>query len=190
MVLPLEKAKTQGEPALLRRLQQLGFAVVPTFVLDLEAEFYALNNLAEQIKRAFAGVFGARLDEDRLDAACALAQRLVRESYLLPERSEELRNALPPGKWLVRYAGQAPFALEAGSQEAIWALKRLWASRWRLEVVLERSPQLSPPENLTLFQRVDALPKPSAELSQAASKALGQSVKVHAHAGKAVWLES
>jgi len=144
-----------GEVENLKRLQQGGIAVVPTLVLaGTEAEFYLHNNLAEQIDRLFAGVFGARLDEAKLEAACASAERLLRESYMLPERSDAIRGALPEGRLLVRYAGEAPFTLEQGSQAALWALKRLWASRWQVDGVLERRPELAPPEVPTLIQVV------------------------------------
>lgn len=194
MVFPLERASDTGEVTDLQRLQAAGLPVAPTLVLgfsgpnSLENEFYALANLPEQIRNAFAGVFGARLDEERLEAACAQAERLMRESYLLPERADELRRALPDGPLLVRYAGEAPFALEPGKQEALWALKRLWASRWEVEAVLERAPRISPPEVPSLIQQVSALPDPDENLSTLAAEVLGKEVRVWSTEGKIVWV--
>ncbi len=75
MIFSLEQAPLGfPEVAELQALQRAGLAVVPTWVLvGLEAEFYQLGNLAEQIRRAFEGVFGARLDEEKLERACAFA---------------------------------------------------------------------------------------------------------------------
>ncbi|PZA08556.1 MULTISPECIES: hypothetical protein [unclassified Meiothermus] len=189
MIFPLQKAPAAGEVADLQKLQAAGLPVVDTVVLQgLEAEFYQLANLPEQIRWAFEGVFGARIDEERLEAACAQAERLVRESYLLPERAEELRRALPEPPLLVRYAGEAPFALGAGKQETLWALKRLWASRWEVDAVLERAPQLSPPEALSLLQQTPALPDPEEDLSAVASRVLGRTVRIWSTAGKIVWV--
>ncbi|RIH82655.1 hypothetical protein Mterra_02572 [Calidithermus terrae] len=185
MIFPLNKAPAAGEVADLQKLQAAGLPVVATVVLQgLEAEFYQLANLAEQIRSAFAGVFGARLDEERLEAACAQAERLVRESYLLPERAEEVRRVLPGGPLLVRYAGEAPFALEPSSQEALWALKRLWASRWQVDSVLERAPTLAPPEVASLIQAAGGDLLPDEALAQRASAVLGRGVQVWASSGQ------
>jgi hypothetical protein len=184
MVFPLEHASATGEVADLQKLQAAGLTVALTVVLQgLEAEFYQFANLPEQIRKAFTGVFGVRLDEGRLEAACAQAERLVRESYLLPERAEEVTRMLPEGRLLVRYAGEGPFALEASRQEALWALKRLWASRWQVDSVLARAPELAPPELPSLIQRVEGELVPDADLSHQASQVLGRSVQVWASGG-------
>jgi len=179
MIFPLTKAPDTNEVAQLKRLQKAGMAVVPTLVLiGLETEFYQLNNLAEQVQRTFAGVFGARLDEEKLEAACTFAEKLLRESYMLSERSEEIKQAFPQEPLLVRYAGEAPFSLEPSKQEALWALKRLWASRWQLDAVLDRSPELAPPEVPSLIQAVQNGLEVDQALSQKASQVLGQAVQV------------
>jgi hypothetical protein len=154
--------------------------------VGVEAEFYQQNNLAEQIHRFFEGVFGARLDEARLESACEKSERLLRESYMLPERADEIRAAAPEGKVLIRYAGEAPFGLETGKQEKLWAVKRLWASRWQLDAVLDRQPELAPPEIPCLLQSLDNSLNSDEKLSQQASRVLGQSVQVWASAGKIV----
>jgi hypothetical protein len=184
MIFPLERASAPGEVADLQKLRIAGLPVAPTLVLQgLEAEFYQLANLPEQIRNAFAGVFGARLDEERLEAACAQAERLVRESYLLPERADEIMHVLPEGQLLVRYAGEGPFALEPSPQEALWALKRLWASRWQVDRVLARAPELAPPEVPSLVQGMRGELLPDAGLSERASRCLERSVQVWAAAG-------
>lgn len=185
MIFPLERAPAVGEVAQLQRLQAAGIRVVDTVVLSgLEAEFYQLGNLAEQLRRTFAGVFGARLDEEKLEAASAQAERLLRESYLLPERSDELKAALPGGKLMVRYAGEAPFSLEPGRQEALWALKRLWASRWQVDAVLDRAPELAPPEVSSLIQAVGEELETDEALAERASQVLGEEVRVWTSGGR------
>jgi len=176
-----------GEVADLQRLHRTGLAVTPTLVLlGVEAEFYQLANLAEQIRRAFEGVFGARLDEEKLEKACVFAEKLLRESYLLPERADEIRAALPEGPVLVRYAGEAPFGAEVGKQETLWALKRLWASRWQLDAVLLRWPELAPPETASLVQAAGDELILDQTLSAQASQMLGRPVKVWACQGRVV----
>ncbi|WP_337870858.1 hypothetical protein [Meiothermus sp.] len=188
MIFALQEAPPlSGEVAQLRALQAAGMHVAPTLVLaGLETEFYQLGNLAEQIRRAFEGVFGARLDEEKLEKACAFAEKLLRESYLLPERAEEVRAALPEGPVLVRYAGEAPFYVETGKQETLWALKRLWASRWQVDAVLLRQPELAPPDVSSLVQAVGEDLGPDEALSAQAAQILGQPVQVWASAGRVV----
>jgi len=189
VITSLEHAPAAGEVGQLQRLKVAGIPVVETTVLmGLEVEFYQLGNLAEQLRRTFAGVFGARLDEEKLEAASAQAERLLRESYLLPERSEEVKAALPGGSLLVRYAGEAPFSLEPGPQEALWALKRLWASRWQVDAVLERAPELAPPEVPSLIQAVQGSLELDPILSQQASQVLGAAVRIWSSSGRAVWV--
>ncbi|RDI96756.1 hypothetical protein DV704_02030 [Meiothermus sp. QL-1] len=184
MIFPLMQAPPTGEVAQLQALERAGFRVAPTWVLvGIEVEFYQLGNLAEQIRRAFQGVFGARLDEERLEQACAFAERLLRESYLLPERAEAIRKALPEALLLVRYAGEPPFGLEAGSQAALWALKRLWASRWQVDAVLAREPQLAPPEAPTLVQQVGPELTLDAGLAEEAARVLGRPVRLWSSGG-------
>lgn len=188
MIFALQEAPPLGgEVARLRALQAAGMDLAPTLVLaGLETEFYQLGNLAEQIRRAFEGVFGARLDEEKLEKACAFAEKLLRESYLLPERADEVRAALPEGPLLVRYAGEAPFYVETGKQETLWALKRLWASRWQVDAVLLRQPELAPPDVSSLVQAVGEGLGPDEALSAQAAQILGQPVQVWASAGRVV----
>jgi len=187
VIFPLEKAPAVGEVGQLQQLKAAGIDVVDTIVLSgLETEFYQLGNLAEQLRHTFSGVFGARLDEEKLEAASAQAERLLRESYMLPERSDEVKVALPGGRLLVRYAGEAPFSLEPSKQEALWALKRLWASRWQVDAVLDRAPELAPPEVSSLIQAVGAELEPDEVLSERAFQVLGEEVRVWASGGRVV----
>ena len=163
----------------MRRLEREGLPVVATLVLSgLEAEFYQLSNLAEQIKALFSGVFGVRIDENKLEAACRRAQKLVRENYLLPERADELVRTLGRGAWSVRYAAEEEAYYGKTPQETLFALKHLWASRWKVEALLGRMPTLAPPELPTLVQQTGEEPVQDADASSAASKALGVSVDV------------
>lgn len=187
MIFSLEKAPASGEVAELQKLQNVGMGVAPTVVLDgLEAEFYELGNLAENIRRAFVGAIGARIDEAKLEAACGYAEKLLRESYMFPERSEAIKRVLAEGRFLVRYASAAPFALESGKQAALWAVKRLWASRWQFDAVMERIPDLAPPESATLIQLISGDLEEDPQLSRRAAPVLNREVKVWASQGAVV----
>ena len=184
-VLPLKEAPASGEVALLRLLEARGQEVVPTWVVDLEAEFYRLANLPERITALFQGVFGVRIDEERLLVAAEEARRAVRESYLLPERAEAFLEALKGrGPFLLRYAG------EAEGERALFALKRLWARRFEVEAILERYPALLPPFTPVLVQEVAGEVAEDPFLSLDLSRALGREVVAYAWAGKLVRVES
>lgn len=187
-ITPLERAPSLGELALLQRAKALGFPVAPTWAVALEEEFYRLNNLPERIERLFAGVFGVRVDEERLLWAAEEAQRSVRESYLLPERAEAFLEALKGrGPFVVRPLGGDPIPAPT-PQEALFALKRLWAGAFRVEAILERHPRLLPPFTPYLVQEAGEVgedPFFSLELSEA----LGERVVVFAHRGVVVRIE-
>lgn len=190
MIYRLPESHSAGEVAGLRQLAQAGVSVTETWVLEgLEEEFYALNNLPEQISRNFAGVFGIRVDEDRLESASARAQQAIRQNYLLPERSEKLITLLGLGPFAVRYADEAVFVVVADPQAAMWAVKRLWASRWEVDAILERAPDLAPPDRPTLIQRLVEPPGSDAELSERASQILAREVRVWASRGLVVQLK-
>jgi hypothetical protein len=168
-VVRLEQAHPTEEVALLQKLKGAGLRVAQTWVTDQESTFYELGNLASQIEALFVGVFGARVDENKLVQACHKAEQLLRESYMLPEYSDQIKAALPTGKLLVRYASEAPFAVEDTPQQALWAIKRLWSSRWQIDQVLDRQPNLAPPSSGTLVQQ-STWPNPDPALSEKASR--------------------
>jgi hypothetical protein len=187
MIYPLETAPPGKEAGLLRRLKAAGLPVAPTLAVALEEEFLRLANLQEQIGLLFRGVFGARIDEERLFYAAERAEALVRESYLLPERAEALLAALKgwKGPFLVRDEGKPPFAQTPTPQEALFALKRLYAGRYRAEEVLERWPDLFPPPPFVLVQEAER-PEEDEALSAQATALLGLPVRVEAWEGRAV----
>ncbi len=189
-VVPLERASAEGEVALLQRARALGFPVAPTWVVSLEEEFFRLNNLEERLEKLFQGVFGVRIDEERLLWAAEEAVRAVKESYLLPERAEAFLKALKGrGPFLLRYAGEGGFQEAGTPQEALFALKRLFWERFRAEAILERYPSLIPPFTPVLVQEAgEALEDPF--LSLDLSRALGQEAVVYAWQGQVVRIES
>lgn len=174
----------------MQRAQALGFPVAPTWVVDLEEEFFRLNNLEERLERLFQGVFGVRIDEERLLWAAEEAERAVRESYLLPERAEAFLKTLKGrGPFLLRYAGEGGVQGAGTPQEALFALKRLFWERFRVEAILERYPHLIPPSTPVLVQEAEgALEDPF--LSLDLSRALGQEAVVYAWQGQVVRIES
>ncbi|MEZ0349130.1 MAG: hypothetical protein ABWJ90_11630 [Thermus sp.] len=188
-LVPLERAAAEGEVALLRRALALGFPVAPTWVAGLEEEFFRLNNLPERIGRLFQGVFGVRVDEERLLLAAEEAKRAVRESYLLPERAEAFLEALRGrGPFLLRRAGEGEAHPASTPQEALFALKRLWAGAFRVEAVLARYPDLLPPFVPVLVQEAGP-PEEDPFLSLDLAKALGQEVVAYAWRGLLVRIE-
>ncbi len=191
------QAEAPGEVLLLRQAQDLGFPVGETWVVELWEEFARLNNLAERIGRLFQGVFGVRIDEDRLLLAAEEAERAVRESYLLPERAETFLEALGGrGPFLVRRAGEGVYRPAQTPKEALFALKRLWAEAFRVEALLERYPTLFPPSLPVLVQEVPTLPPPEGGLledpflSLDLSQALGQRVIAYTWEGVLLRVES
>lgn len=151
-ILSLSASRERGEPECLQRLAAAGAPLVETWVVPawLEDEFYRLNNLPRQLERIFAGVWGTRVDEERLAAASKRAQEALRQSYLLPERGENFVRALPAGPFVLRRPGSLRLWRGADAQQALWALKRLWAARWEAEAVMERGPELPEPEAVLL----------------------------------------
>ncbi|MGQ9692544.1 MAG: hypothetical protein ACUVQC_03605 [Thermaceae bacterium] len=187
MIFPLEAAPPQGEVGVLKQLKAEGFPLVPTVVVALEEEFLRLANLKEQIRILFQGAFGARIDEERLLYASERAEALVHQSYLLPERAEAFLAALRgwKGPFSVRDEGLPPFAYAPTPQESLFALKRLYASRYRVEAVLERWPELFPaPPSVLVQEAGKATLDP--DLSARAQALLGQKVQVEAWEGKVV----
>lgn len=184
------QATGPGEVALLKRAQALGLPLVETWVVALEEEFFRLNNLPERIGRLFEGVFGVRLDEERLLWACGEAERQVRESYLLPERAEAFLAALKGGgPFLLRRAGSGAFRLAESPQEALFTLKRLWAEAFQVEAVLARYPALLPVPVPLLLQRARGATE-DPFLSLDLSRALGQEVVAYTWEGRLVRIES
>ncbi|WP_038071003.1 hypothetical protein [Thermus scotoductus] len=196
-LIPLAQAEGQGEVLLLRQAQELGFPVGETWVVGLWEEFARLNNLAERIAWLFQGVFGVRIDEERLLLAAEEAKRAVRESYLLPERAEAFLETLEgKGPFLVRRAGEGTYHLARNPQEALFAVKRLWAEAFRVEAILERYPALFPSALTVLVQEVTTFPPLEGGLledpflSLDLSQALGQRVVAYTWEGTLLRIES
>ncbi|WP_457636702.1 hypothetical protein [Oceanithermus sp.] len=147
-LLPLAESQEEGEPACLQELAAAGERLLPTWVVPawVEEEFYRLNNLTRQIERLFAGVWGVRVDEERLARAAEQARALIHQSYLLAERGEGFVSGLPPRSYCLRRPGSLELFCGGSPQEALWALKHVWAARWRLAEVMERGPELPPPQ--------------------------------------------
>jgi hypothetical protein len=188
-IIPLERALGEGEMALLRRALALGFPLAPTWVVGLEEEFFRLNNLPERIERLFHGVFGVRIDEERLVWAAEEAKKAVRESYLLPERAEAFLEGLKGrGPVLLRRAGKGDAHPAPSPKEALFALKRIWASAFEVEAILERYPSLLSPPAPVLVQEAE-IPTEDPFLSLDLTQALGEEVVAYAWRGLLVRIE-
>ena len=187
MIALLREAVAGGEVRLLKHLAEAGLPVVETWVLeDLETEFYQLNNLPERIQRSFRGIFSARIDERRLEAAARETQNLIRETYLLPERSDQLAAKLVGKSWVVRYAGGEVYAHAPGACEVLVCIKQLWTSVWMVDTLLERAPELAPPERPTLVQVVGESLERDSALEAVAKDLLGSTVRIYAEASRVV----
>lgn len=113
---------------------------------SFEESFYRHGNLPEQLRRIFAAVNPARIDEDALEFLAGRAQELLRTTYLMDDAVQAFYRALAgagltggeihvrrPGEWQTQTAQVSP----PGTQ-ALQALKRLWAQDWAFEAVLAR----------------------------------------------------
>lgn len=119
-----------------------GLVVLPEF----EESFYRNGNLPEQLRRLFAAVNPARIDEDALEDLAARAQALIRTSYLTDDAVQQFYRALSKagleaGEVHVRRPGhqtaEAAQVVPPGTA-ALHAMKRLWAQDWAFEAVLAR----------------------------------------------------
>lgn len=117
--------------------------VVPA---SYEEAFYRGNNLPEQLRRLFAGLNPARLDEDLLEALAPRAAELVRTSALSDDAVQlfyrALGNAgLAGGELHLRRPGEREAEtarVTLPGTAALHALKRLWARDWAFGAMLAR----------------------------------------------------
>lgn len=130
-----------NELAWLLRAEQAGVPVTPMVVVPVavETSFYALNNLAEQLRRLFDGVVSDDPDEDDLEELAPEAIALVRSHALLDEVIERLYEsfAVLPTDVIVRRAGSAGSVTRRG-RAALLELKRTWASEWEVAAIAAR----------------------------------------------------
>ncbi|GHF44902.1 hypothetical protein HNQ07_002193 [Deinococcus metalli] len=119
-----------------------GVVVPPAF----EEAFYRDGNLPEQLRRVFAAVNPARIDEDALEPLVARAQALIRTTYLLDDAVQVFYRALAAagldrGELHVRRPGtlsaESALVIPPGTT-ALHAVKRLWAQDWAFDAVLSR----------------------------------------------------
>ncbi|GGR54579.1 hypothetical protein GCM10008959_15410 [Deinococcus seoulensis] len=135
------------EPARLARHGVSGLLIPATF----EESFYRLNNLPERLSRLFSSIRPARIDEDALEPLTAQAQALIRTSYLLDDAAQQFHRALRaaaldhaplharrPGTLHAESAPHQPPGTHASGTAALHAVKRLWATDWSFDAVLER----------------------------------------------------
>lgn len=113
---------------------------------DFEEAFYRHGNLPEQLRRLFAGINPARIDEDLLEDRAARAQELIRTTYLLDDAVQAFYRALgAAGLEAGELHARRPGTLPAQSAQvtppgtaALHAVKRLWAQDWAFAAVLAR----------------------------------------------------
>lgn len=119
-----------------------GLVIPPEF----EEAFYRQGNLPEQLRRVFAGINSARIDEDLLEDCAARAETLIRTTYLLDDAVQAFYRALAharlsSGELHVRRPGALPTEtarVTPPGTAALHALKRLWAQDWSFTEVLAR----------------------------------------------------
>ncbi|ALW89576.1 hypothetical protein [Deinococcus actinosclerus] len=113
-----------------------------------EEAFYRDGNLPEQLRRLFAPIRPARIDEDALEPLAARAQALIRTSYLMDDavqifyRTLARANFQPGARLLVRRpddgGGAEEVAFVPPGTAALQAVKRVWARDWTFGAVLGR----------------------------------------------------
>ena len=130
-----------SELAWLLRAERAGLPVTPMAVVPVtvEATFYQLNNLPEQLLRLFAGVVSDDPDEDDLEERAPEAIALVLGHTLLDEVIEGLYDALDglPERLLVRRAGSDGVATWRG-RETLLTIKRTWSRAWQVDAIAAR----------------------------------------------------
>ncbi|WP_189072477.1 hypothetical protein [Deinococcus sedimenti] len=120
-----------------------GVIVPPAF----EEAFYRGGNLPEQLRRLFAPIRPARIDEDALEPLAVQAQALIRTSYLMDDAVQAFYRTLAranlPAGGVVRVrradgaqAEDAPL-LPPGTA-VLQAVKRVWAQDWTFDAVVDR----------------------------------------------------
>ncbi|WP_309571569.1 hypothetical protein [Deinococcus sp.] len=135
-------AETGQEPPRLAAQGVPGVVIPP----DFEESFYRHGNLPEQLRRLFAGVNPARIDEDALEPLAARAQALIRTTYLLDDAVQAFYRALAPaGLDVGESHARRPGTLATETAQvtppgtaALHAVKRLWVQDWAFDAVLER----------------------------------------------------
>ncbi|PTA67454.1 hypothetical protein [Deinococcus arcticus] len=127
--------------------QTLAAQGVPGLIVPagFEEAFYRGGNLPEQLRRLFAPIRPARIDEDALEPLAEQAQALIRTTYLMDDAVQDFYRALAraglPQTVTVRRPGGAtgePAVWAPPGTAALQALKRLWARDWAFEAVLAR----------------------------------------------------
>ncbi|WP_232337690.1 hypothetical protein [Deinococcus arboris] len=139
---PAQMARDLGaEGARLAEQGVRGLGLPPTF----EESFYRHGNLPEQLRRLFAPLRPARIDEDALEGLATQAQVLIRTTYLMDDAVQQFYRALAradlgptlvvrrPGEQVAETAQVQP-----PGTAALHAVKRLWAQDWGFEAVLAR----------------------------------------------------
>ncbi len=187
----LDPAELDADPEL-HDLAALAAASVPVATVVIvpsaaEERFYRLNNLPQQLLRAFAAVDPSDPDEDDVEEAAPAARRLIREHFLLDEFVDafyEELSQLPPDL-RVRRGGEDGEAAARG-RPALLALKHVYERDWTAEAVLGR---LAAGHGIALEARPVLLHAaddghPAGELSRRASAALGSPVVVSAAQGR------
>lgn len=138
---PSGAADEANELAWLLRAEQAGLPVTPMVIVPaaVETSFYALNNLAEQLRRRFEGLVSDDPDEDDLEDVAPEAVALVRSHVLLDEVIERLYDGLEalPEALIVRRVG-TPGTVTSRGRGALLTLKRLWAAEWEADAVAAR----------------------------------------------------
>lgn len=113
---------------------------------EFEEAFYRHGNLPEQLRRLFAGVNPARIDEDMLDDRATRAVALMSTSYLMDDAVQAFYRALADagltqGELHARRPGTRhaePARVVPPGTAALQAVKRLWARDWAFGAVLTR----------------------------------------------------
>ena len=139
---PRPAAQVGAETARLAAHGVAGLVIPP----DFEESFYRHGNLPEQLRRVFAGVNPARIDEDLLEMQAARAGELIRTTYLLDDAVQVFYRALnganlSSGELHVRRPGTLPTEtaqVTPPGTAALHGVKRLWAQDWSFSEVLLR----------------------------------------------------
>jgi hypothetical protein len=134
----LRLSADQVGPEVKTLVGQTGFV----FTARAEEQFYVSNNLPENMLEIFKPINPRRLDEDLLETCCKRAQRKLIESSLLEDFIAQaytaFENAKLPEALELRRPQSKTLESAMGRRDMLLALKRVWASDWSFDAVLQR----------------------------------------------------
>ena len=175
----------------LKTIEEAGIPVTQTVVIpiEIEEEFFRLNNLEARLNHLLGSLDVSNLDEDDLEDVATEAQPLIDSHYLLDEVIDNIYLSLDPlGDYIrIRLPGQGG-QIKVSGRSALMAVKSLWREAWTAERIAQHlnkkvnSPNLAGP---ILCQPPNEIPAPQ-PLLEDVQEILGRNIQVGSIPGSGV----